>query len=66
MSPSSNTSARPAGPGGTLAELRMRIIGHLLPKYNGPVASLVESAKMVENYVLGKPEPAEQAEPDES
>lgn len=41
----------------------MRIIGQLVPKYNGPVASLVQGAKIVEAYVLGKQ--PEQDETDE-
>lgn len=62
MSPSSNPT--PARPGTELATLRMQIITELLTQYNGPIAGLVESAKAVEAYVLGKD--PEQDQPDAS
>lgn len=52
MSPSSNPT--PARPGSELAGLRMQIITELLKQYNGPTTGLVETAKGVEKYVLGK------------
>lgn len=61
MSPSSNPT--PARAGTELAELRMRIITELVQNYNGPVNSLVKSANLVEDYVLGKQ--PEQDKPDE-
>ena len=40
----------------------MRIVTELVKNYNGPVSSLLPSAKMVEAYILGE----DQEQPDAS